>query len=60
MRVGSVLLLGAVVQGIVYRFNPQWGLQQPWIMAFLMHATAISLACAAYFLYTRSRIHSGC
>lgn len=45
-RAGSALLLGALVQGIVYRFNPVWQLELPWIIAFLLHATVVALGCA--------------
>ena len=30
---GSVLLLATLAQGIVFRWNPTWQLQQPWIVA---------------------------
>jgi hypothetical protein len=45
--VGSALLFAAFVQAIVYRFNPAWQLQQPWIVALLAHATLVALGCVA-------------
>ena len=45
-RIGSALLLAALGQGIVFRWNPSWHLQQPWIVALLAHATLIGLGCA--------------
>ncbi len=44
-RVGSALLFTALVQGIVYRFNPEWQLQRPWIVALLAHASLVALGC---------------
>jgi hypothetical protein len=44
--VGSVLLLATLAQGVVFRWNPAWQLQQPWIVALLAHATLIGLAGA--------------
>ena len=43
--VGSVLLLATLAQGIVFRWNPAWQLQQPWIVALLAHATLIGVGC---------------
>jgi len=45
-RIGSVLLLAALGQGIVFRWNPSWQLQQPWIVVLLAHAALVGLGCA--------------
>ena len=45
--VGSVLLIATLAQGIVFRWNPTWQLQQPWIVALLSHATLIGVGCIA-------------
>lgn len=45
-RVGSALLLAAIGQGVVYRFNPTWQLEQPWIAASLAHASIVILVSA--------------
>jgi hypothetical protein len=42
---GSALALAALGQGIVYRYNPTWQLEQPWIVALLAHATLIIVVC---------------
>lgn len=47
-RIGSALLLATLVQAIVYRFNLQWQIEQPWIVALLAHGTIIALGCLVF------------
>ena len=43
---GGGLLLVAVVQGVVYRFNVELEWQQPWIAALLLQAGVVSVGAA--------------
>jgi hypothetical protein len=45
-RIGSALCLATLVQAVVYRFNPTWQFEQPWVAALLLHSTLIGLLCA--------------
>lgn len=42
--IGAALLLAAMVQGIVYRFHETLGLDQPWLVALLVHASLTTVA----------------
>jgi hypothetical protein len=42
---GSIVLLATIAQGVVFRWNSSWQLQQPWIVGLLAHATLIGLGC---------------
>jgi hypothetical protein len=53
VRLGSALALLTLGQAIVYRFNPTWQLEQPWIAALLSHATLVALGCAIFTAYRR-------
>jgi len=46
-RVASALLLATLVQAIVYRFNPQWQLELPWVAALLAHGSILCAGCFA-------------
>ena len=45
-RVGSALLLAALVQCIVFRYGAVWQLAQPWVTALLTHATFAGVLCS--------------
>jgi hypothetical protein len=53
-RAGSALLLAAIGQGVVFRFNPALQLERPWIAALLAHASLVSLASAALINTSRT------
>ena len=53
--VTSALLFATLAQAIVYRFNPEWQLAQPWITALLAHATIVVIGCFVFGSLARRR-----
>jgi hypothetical protein len=43
---GAALLLAALVQGLVYKFAQPWRLLEPWLLAMLLHSTAMLVLAA--------------
>ncbi len=54
-RAGSALLLATLIQGLVYRYGEAWQLSQPWVTAFLAHASLASILAVAATTVSRMR-----